>query len=729
MEDIYSEEGLYQDALSMLANQILTKRELAVKARAASGVERRWLEDEDAFDGNEPGNRQSMVSYATGESFVRGNEPRRSRVLVNVIRGRCDQAEGRFADIMLPVDDRNWGLKTTPVPTLMQQLKNKTPVSLNGQPVVDDEGPVTLGKLAKNEIETAKEKMKRMEADIDDQLTKCSFNAECRKVVRDAVKVGTGILKGPSVIAKIRKSWRWDEQAGAYIMEAIEEHRPYSKRVDYWNVFPDPHCGDDIKKASYVWERDYVLPRELRRLIGVEGYLDDQIQLVLSEDPKRTMVGLGEKKTLELETSYRGKGDAYEIWEYNGDLNAEELEALGCDCQGMKGVLSACVVFANDRPIKAALNALDTGDLPYDFFTWTPVSGSVWGIGVARILMWVQRVITASWRAMMDNAGDSAGANVVIGMGIQPADGKWELTGKKLWRYDGDIQDVSKAFAQFQLQNNQKELQAIIELALKFADIETAMPMAFPQEPMGPPETLGAVELKIDASNVALRSRVKYWDDQITRPHLTRYYHWNMQYSDNDEVKGDYEVDPRGTSILLQRERASQAILQMMELKGDPLFGAIIDWKKAIKFALAAQKIDILKPDEEIEEIERQLRENPQQDPRAIATQQAAQVKAESEIKREQMRQEGAKLELQVDSEEAKMKREHDLQIAMLNREIKMLELAQRGDITLQEIKAMLSKEAMKLTTQKELAGTSPQVAKPPIEPPGRAPAGSAYAL
>jgi DNA-directed RNA polymerase alpha subunit len=144
---------------------------------------------------------------------------------------------------------------------------------------------------------------------------------------------------------------------------------------------------------------------------------------------------------------------------------------------------------------------------------------------------------------------------------------------------------------------------------------------------------------------------------------------------------------------------------------------------------LAAQKIDILKPDEEIEEIERQLRENPQQDPRAIATQQAAQVKAESEIKREQMRQEGAKLELQVGSEEAKMKREHDLQIALLNREIKMLELAQRGDLTLQEIKAMLSKEAMKLTTQKELAGTSPQVTKPPTEPPGRAPAGSAYAL
>lgn len=728
-----TEEEQVPDEILALSQKLLAKRDSAIKARAASGIERQWLEDEDAFDGADLGNggRRSMLSYATGESYVSSPEPRRSKVVINIIRGRCEQAEGRFADIMLPVDDKNWGLKSTPVPMLPGQMKMETPVSVNGEPVMDDAGqPVTLAGLAKNEVAIAKEKMEAMETAVDDQLTECGFNGENRKVVHDAVVAGTGILKGPSVIKRIRKSWKKDEVQGVYVMESFEEHRPFSKRVDYWNVFPDPHCGDDIKRASYIWERDYVLPRELRRLIGVDGYLSEQIESVLREKPSRRTVALGgdrKQHTLQADSVSCNDRESYELWEYNGDLSSEDLEALGCDCEGKKGVLSACVIFVNDRPIKAVLNMLDTGDLPYDFFVWTPVSGRVWGIGEARKQQWIQRVITAAWRAMMDNAGDSAGANVVVSDGLEPIDGKWELTGKKLWRYNGDMQDVTKAFAQFQIANNQGDLQAIIDLALRFSDIESAMPMAFPVEPMGPPETLGAVEMKVDSSNVALRMRVKFWDDQITRPHLTRYYHWNMQYNDNEDIKGDFEVDPRGTSILLQRERASQMILQLMQLREDPLIGSIIDWKNAIKQMLAANKVDILKSDEEIEEIEKQMAAQAQQgDPRVEGNMAITQMKVEGDMQKEKVRQETSFMDIQAEIEESKLRRQHELQLKQMDYQIEIMRLAQKENSSLQEIKAMLSKEAMKLNVQKELAT---QVATPPTEPPGRAPKGKAYSL
>jgi hypothetical protein len=717
-----------EERLEILSKRLLSKRDAAIKARTASGIERRWIEDEDAFDGTDvggSGGRRSMLSYATGEAYVSSNEPRRSKVVVNIIRGRCEQAEGRFSDIMLPVDDRNWGLKATPVPMLAGQTKMNIPVAVNGEPVMDDDGaPVTLSGLAKSEMSIAKDKMEGMEAEIDDQLTECSFNAECRKVIRDAVIAGTGVLKGPSVIKRTRKSWRRDDDAGAFVMEVVEEHRPFSRRVDYWNVFPDPYCGDDIKKASYIWERDYILPRELQRLIGVDGYLSGQISAVLDEKPMRRSVAMGGERELVAETLESGDRESYEVWEYNGDLNSDDLEAMGCDCEGMSGLLSACVVFVNERPIKAVLNTLDTGDLPYDFFVWTPVSGSVWGLGEARKQQWIQRVITASWRAMMDNAGDSSGANIVISEGLEPADGKWELTGKKLWRYTGDLQDVNKAFAQFQITNNQVELQSIIDLALKFSDIESSMPLAFPQEPMGPPETLGAVELKIDSSNVAIRMRVKTWDDQVTRPHLSRYYHWNMQYSENDDIKGDFEVDPRGTSILLQRERASQMILQLMQLRSDPLIGAIIDWKRAVKQMLSANKVDILKSDEEIEQIEQNLAHQSQQqtDPGL----QIAQIKTEGDLSKEKMRQETSFMDIQSDIQQAELRREHEKAMKEMDFQIEMMRLAQKENITLQEIKAMLSKESMKLNVQREIAT---QVARPSVEPPGRAPNGKAFPL
>lgn len=713
--------------LEALTSRLLAKRDEAIKGRAASGVEQRWRTDEAMVDDCvESGGAASMLDYASGEAtYSKSNEPRRSKVVINIIRGKCEQTEGRFADIQLPVDDKNWGLKATPVPELALQMRDKTPVASNGEPVVVDGKEITLADLAQNEVAIATEKMEAMEKEIEDQLVECSFNGECRKALRDAVRLGTGILKGPSVIKQIRKAWRKDEAQGVYVLEVVEEHTPYSKRCNPWFVYPDPYCGDNIKKAAYIWEKDMILPRELRRLQGVKGYMSDQIEQILSEEPVRTNVVQG-KSGHEINKTSIDQGSNYEIWEYHGDLTVDELDLLRCDCEGLRGSVSACVVFVNDKPIKAVLNLLDTGDLPYDFFQWTQVNDSVWGIGIPRILMWVQRVITAAWRAMMDNAGDSSGANVVVGEGITPDDDIWEITGKKLWRYNGDMQDVNKAFAQFQISNNQADLQRIIELALRFSDLETSLPMAFAGEQVGPAETLGAVELKIDSSNVALRSRVKLWDDAITRPHLTRYYHWNMQYNESDDCKGDYNVDPRGVSVLLQKEKAVQAIAQLLPLRGDALFSQIVDWEKAIKHMFSAQQIDILKSDEEIAAAKKKMEEQPPIDPKTAAATETVKMRAELEQAKIQANQENLAISHKVDIEQAELQRAHEKEMAMLRREEKMLELSIKSGDSLDKIKADLAKESMKLNVQKELSGRT-QVATPPTEPAGRAPEGHAY--
>ena len=421
-------DDITADIVRALADRILQKRDLAVKARAASGIESQWLQAEALFDGEDvaTGNMGSVTDVAIGNYAVAKSNPvKRSKVVVNIIRGRCEQTEGRYSDIQLPVDNKNWGLTITPDPELSLQSKDKTPLVRNGEPVVKDGKAITLSDLAKNEMRIAQDKMEGMERKIDDYLVECGFNGECRKVVGDAIRKGTGILKGPSVIKRINKVW--SETEGGFRLKIVEQHKPFSHRVDPWNVFPDPNCGDDIARAGYLWERDFVLPKTLRNLIGVDGYIGSQIEKVLSSKPTRTMVAQTKRG---MET-YKDSEDyqTYEKWEYHGDLTSEELNILGCECD-VVGTISACVVFIDDKPIKAVLNLLDTGGLPYDFFQWTKVSGAIWGIGHPDVLIWQQRIITAAWRAMMDNAGDSAGANVVIGEGIAPQDGKWELAGK-----------------------------------------------------------------------------------------------------------------------------------------------------------------------------------------------------------------------------------------------------------------------------------------------------------
>jgi hypothetical protein len=736
--------------LEALAAGLLKKRDKAIEARASSGVERRWREDQILFDGLDSSGPNEMIDYATGEATLKSDRgPKRSTVIVNIVRSKCETAEGRFADILLPVDDRNWGLETTPNPKISEGLKDdRVAASIeDGRPFLKDDGsPMRIRDVAKSDQEKAKERMHKMETEIDDQLTECSYNGECRKVIAKAVRKGTGILKGPNVVKRIKKVWQAQEREDGtvYMMDFIEEHKPASRSVDPWNVYPDPGCGEDVRKAEYMWEREEILPRDLRKLIGVEGYLKSQIMAVLEEEPKRTAACIDKKTSIyRVAQNPVEKGKAYEKWEYYGDLDKDDLFAMGCECtEAHQQLISACVVFVNDRPIKIMLNPLDSGEIPYDFFQWTTVDGSPWGIGIPRMMQWQQRIITAAWRAIMDNARDSAGANIVVGPGIEPDDGKWEFTGKKIWRAMGEIDDVRNAFAQFQLDNNQAALEAVIELALRFIDMETSLPMLFQGEKGELPETLGATNIIVDSNNVALRTRVKRWDDQITRPHIGRYYDWNMQYNEDNDIKGDYNVDVRGTSVLLERDQRAQSILEIMQAKQDPDFATLVDWKKAIKQLLQQKRLDIMKSEEDLKTSEEQAPQQGQQvDPRVEGNIQVATIRAEGDLQKEELKQRSDLEELQLKREimisELEAKRQiqeeqfaHDFEMKKIDYNMKLMEFSQQSGLSLAKIKAELARDAAKINLQRELSkrgGKGEQVVTPISEPAGRAPEGEAF--
>jgi hypothetical protein len=162
---------------------------------------------------------------------------------------------------------------------------------------------------------------------------------------------------------------------------------------------------------------------------------------------------------------------------------------------------------------------------------------------------------------MMDNAGLSGGVQLILGPGIQPGDGKFEIVADKIWIATGDVDDVRKAFEAKQLANCQPQLEKIIRLASEFIDRETGIPTVFQGEKAELPETLGATNIVVDSANVALRGRVKLWDDDIVTPSITRLYHYNMQYSENNEIKGDYNVRALGATVLLERDAQRQAAL------------------------------------------------------------------------------------------------------------------------------------------------------------------------
>ncbi|MCP4607736.1 MAG: hypothetical protein GY845_03325 [Planctomycetes bacterium] len=753
--DPYAEESIdpiddelaYQEVIESIAIQIIKKRDLAVAFRAASGIEKRWREDEALFEGTLDSmlGKTDMLDYATGTAPARlSNQPARSMIEINIVRNKCETAEGRFSDIMLPVDSKNWALKVTPVPQITKALKDNRPAfdAASGQPVADPEGQqLSMADVARQDFERASDAMSLMEKEIEDQLTECNYNAELRKLIKASCRLGTGIIKGPNVIKRTRSSYqqKTDDTNGSsvHVFTTVEEERPASEAVSCWNIYPDPDTTEDVKKTmGHIFEKGNIRSKELFDLIGIPGYDEKQIRLVLAEPPKKTVVEPDKSnKKLQAKQIACTDGGLYEIWYYYGDLNRDDLEALGIDISETPEalMLSVAIVLVNDRPIKVMLNPLDSGDLPYDFFQWTQVADSPWGIGLSRMMCWIQRMINGAMRAMMDNAGDSSGVNVIIGGGLSPVDKKLELTGKKLWRYIGEDPeeiDVRKLFTQFQVANNQPELENIINLAFKFLDLETGVPMIFQGEQQRMPETLGATNIMVDASNVSLRSRVKIFDDQITDPHLTKYYHYNMQYNENESIKGDYAVDARGVSALYQREQYIQTLMQILPFKNDPDFSLRVDWDKALKEMFSSLGLNILKSETDYQEaLKKAQQTQPPPDPKL----QVEELRAESDMAELQAKDQSAQADRQAKAQENQLDRDHAIQLAAIQRDIKIMDFASRENISLSKVKAELSKTTMGLKTQIALSKDSaetkpaPQVVTPPTEPPGRAADGRAY--
>jgi len=704
-----------EERLQTFGHNLAKQRDEWIRDRYSYGVDKRWLEDLDQYNSKDNVNRaasQMMTSVEQGYPVTTQQaKPHRSTVYIGMTRQKTNSAEARVADILLPTDDRNWGIQPTPEPELMGMTKDENPAvdPYSGQPMVDQQGQALRKKdIARAVMEMARKKADAMQTEIDDQLVQCDYNGELRKVIHDAAVLGTGVVKGPVVMNRTRKAWQpITDAAGEMVhqIEIVEELSPASFRVDPRNCFPDPGCGENIHDGKGHYERQKLTAKQVRDLAKQPGYMKSQLRKVLEEGPKRSATF----QELENEEQRDIARDTYELWEYWGEVEHEDLESAGVNL-GEKDVLrsiSACVVMINSTVVKAYLNPLEDGALPYDYYVWEKVAGSCWGYGVPYLMRAQQKVLNAAWRQMMDNAGVSSGPQIVANPNvIQPADKQWQLTARKIWWATDEIDDVRKAFATFEFNSHQDELANIIKMASDLADAETGVPQLMQGEKGAAPDTVGGMQMLMNSANVVLRRLVKQFDDMVTRPHIRRYYDYNMMYNEDEEIKGDFSVDARGSSALLIRDIQNQAFLNLLAAATNPVFGMFIDPQKLFEKALQAQHIDpaeIFKSEEEIEKIKEQQAQMAAQGPGPDPRIEAAQIRAQTDMQKVQAQNQGDMAELQVrlaikQADIAARREEMELQ-----REIEMLKMANVQNLSLEQIKAKLADTAIKERGKKEL--------------------------
>lgn len=723
--------------LNALAAILVSRRKEAVDARAQSGIEEIWREDQEFYEGIDDANRSSSAyekpSSMAGRPTFSGpgieSGESRSTVFVNITQPYVDMISARVADMLLPTDDRPFGLVPTPVAELSEYL------SSDEVQVFPDGTQAPAKEIARDIQAKATEIAQKSEDRIWDWLVESQWHAEVRKVIEDAARIGVGVLKGPMPCK--RKVKRVDSGPDGEVSISIEKVlAPNSKRVSSDDLFPDPSCGESIHNGSYIWERDYLSEKQLRDLKGSD-YLDDQIDEALRIGPEKN----ADKKDAP------GTKNRFEVWYYHGQISRKDMTAAGCECDDEDGPpVNAIITVVHDQVIKIASAPLDSGEFPYDVLPWSRKAGHWAGIGVARQVRTPQRMLTAATRTMLDNAGLSSRPIFFFKRdGIEPADGKWGLTPGKIYWVDGDPgKSVNSSLFAFEIPNRQAELSAVIQYSLDLAERLSSMPLMMQGQQGQATDTVGGMQILQANAGSVLRRIAKQFDDYITEPHLRRYYEWLLLYGENADEKGDSMIDARGSSALYERDAQNQAILQMAAIVKDPDFG--INPEKWVLEAFKAQKLDPERFRYTDEEKEKRAADQQQEgaDPRVAGQLEVAKVRTQGELEKAKLMQQSdmAEIEhkgqleaakLQAQAAENEKQRQHDIAMKRMDYEMKLMEYSQQSGLNLEDAKVRLAETSMKLATQKELSDKDRQsrsvteVSAPPTEPAGRADVGQSY--
>lgn len=562
------EQRLMDNAKIALCNTLIGEKDRAVSHKTE--VEQRWMEDE----------RQYWGYRLSPNAESDEGEEEEIPPVDNKTQPKVDAAAARIGDMMFPTNDRNFSMTNTPRPT-------------------DIDG---------NEIDPkrAKQAMKGMEEKIDDNLNESDYAKHGRSIIFDACKLGIGILKGPFTKSVTRRVVRremepvLDEEGNpipeiddlgqpimgpdgmpqnqlteAVRLSIVQDMKPSVCRVDPWMFFPLP-CRS-IEECPGAFELHLYSKQGLAELSQHPGFDSDPIRRVLRSDPVVTKAEaslLTERQQLLRSGTQPYK--EYPVWEYHGAIDKKIMQEMGLDLgDDPLDVYSGEVWFCGNEILKLEANAM-LGDLrvPYYVLAYKRDDADLlnsWGL--CRIMRDPQRSIDIVYEAMHYNSMLCSGPQSIHFKGkAVPMDGKFSINGPKHWEVtDERCKSIDEVIQFRNIPSVIDQLIPMYELSKQNADENTALPPLAEGESSQVQQTLGEVSIIANAQNIIQRRLAHCYDDDVTIPMITRFYWWEMEFGDDDEIKVEMDVDPRGASYLMVKDMQTQhAMLAYQMYMQDP---------------------------------------------------------------------------------------------------------------------------------------------------------------
>jgi hypothetical protein len=540
-------------------------------------------------------------------------EKNASKVYPKITRAKVRKLLSRLRQILFPSTELNWTIDPTPNPTLPEEIERAIAQALfqsmnppqepqeqgeaggltgfqgQGSPPPPEPRIPTGDEILAAVMQFARATSEAMKTEIQDQLAEMNYEEEVgAEVLRSGIMYGTGCAKG--ILVSKRKIKKYDvSPTGDWKGKVVEVKLPAISFTPIWNYYPDM-SSQTQEGCQGEFERHVLSKSQLLALASRSDFESAAIKTYLRDNPDGDCeYTQWERDLMILDTTASGsniiridgsteksgthgipRGRRYEVLEYWGTLDSREVEEIGGAAPEEESYTSDQInawVLGGSRNgsclIKSSLNELSNTRSPFNLFFFESDESSIFGDGLPKVMRDSQSAMCSSSRMVLDNGAICAGPQLEVNVDLLAQGVDYtSMHARKMWLREGTGMDAQyAALRNIQIDSHIPELISIFNLFREIGNEETALPENIGTEP-GNNETVGAMSMRMGQLNVSVLDIARNFD-KFTEGIIDGMYHWNMDFNDKAYIKGDYEVQARGSASLVMKEVRMQALVQL----------------------------------------------------------------------------------------------------------------------------------------------------------------------
>lgn len=441
---------------------------------------------------------------------------------------------------------------------------------------------------------------KKMEKKIHDQLEECGASKHLRSTAFECALFGTGVMKGPFAVNKEYADW---DDEGNY--KPIIKTVPEASHVSIWDFYWDPDAKN-TEECQFIIERHKLSRTQLRALKKRPFFRSNVIDQVVDE--KEDYVKKYWEDDIRDYTPNFGV-ERFEVLEYWGNVDIDLLRENDVDIPPEyedMGEVQANIWFSNNKILRLVLNPFKPAKIPYYAVPYELNPYSLAGVGIAENMDDTQTLMNGFMRMAVDNA-------VLSGNLIFEVDETNLVPGQDLSVYPGKVfrrQGGAPGQAIFgtKFPNVASENMQLFDKARQLSDESTGMPsFAHGQTGIsGVGRTASGISMLMNAASGNIKTVIKNIDDYLLAPIGKAFFNFNMQFDFDPEIKGDLEVNARGTESLMANEVRSQRLMQFLQIASSPSLMPFAKFSYIIREIAKSMDLDPDKVTNNMEEAARQ---------------------------------------------------------------------------------------------------------------------------